>query len=307
MSGGWSICPTSLYQSGKCYTDKNWTYALDQSTSLNVFKRYSTVAYDAANLSILSVESITTPQVVTINPEQFRTIFSTIFTPAANVTSDDSEMTNALLFQTGWLLRLYEDDFADNSFIPLNFLRGLLTVPIQFTVTALQYVNSTVSALDPESTRYALPDDLKTTASEARSTYRALSTKRWTVYTLIAVVIVLLLFGNILFALVWTQQLLAVPNVSSFSEVDAISKSGPPLTEQPFQDYCSALRNAGLANASSATIVQGVKRKSIRVVELDGTGGDEKFFFLAVDTEGPTEELQRLSTDINRGGDLDVM
>ena len=249
---------------------------------MNVFKRYSTVAYDTANLSILSVESVTAPEVVTIDPQEFRTIFSTAFTPVTNLSSDDTEMTNGLLFQIGWFLRLYQDDFADNNFTPLNFLRGLLTVPIQFTVTGLQYVNSTVSAIDPQSTEYALPDDLKTTASTARSTYRAQSTKPWTVYTFIAVVVVLLLCGNILFALVWSKPLLAVPNISSFSEVDVTSKSGRLLTQQTLQDYCSALRQAGLGNASSADIVQGVKRKNIRVVEIEGATPEETFFLLAV-------------------------
>lgn len=290
---GWSICPTSLFRTGTCYTNKTWSYRLDQSTSMNVFKRYSTVAYDATNLSILSVESVTAPQVVTIDPQEFRTIFSTVFTPTTNLTSDDTEMTTGLLFQIGWLLRLYQDDFADNDFIPLNFLRGLLTVPIQFTVTALQYVNSTVSAIDPQSNTYALPADLKTTASAARSTYRAISTKPWTVYTFIAVVIVLLLCGNILFALVWTKPpLAAVPIISSFSEIDATSKSGRLLTQQPFQDYCSALRQAGLGNACSADIVQGVRRKNIRVVEINAAGPPDETFFLLAVVDGMEAEME---------------
>ena len=207
-------------------------------------------------------------------------------------------MTNALLFQFGWFLRLYQDDFADNNFVPLNFLRGLLTVPIQFTVTVWQYVNATVSAIDLQSTEYALPDDLRTTASSARSTYRAISTKPWTVYTFIAIVTVLLICGNILFAFAWAQALVA-PNISSFSEADATSKSAHPSTQQPFQDYCTALQDAGLGNATSAKIVRGIKNKIIRVVEVDGARPNEKRLLLAVlDMNGEIESFRSLSTGV---------
>ena len=265
---------------------------------MNVFKRYSTAAYDSRNLSILNVDSLTSPRIVTIDPRDFRTIFSLIFTPGDNLTSDDTEMTNAMLFQIGWFLRLYQDEFPDNKYTPLNFLRGLLTVPIQFTVTAWQFVNATVSALDPESTSYALPDDLKTTASSARRTYRALTAMPWIVYTFIAMVSVLLLCGNIILTFAWSQKMVA-PNTSSFSEVDASSKSAHSLTQQPLQDYSSALQNARLGNASSGKIVRGVKNKRIRVVEIDDVRHNEKCILLVVtDVDGEIERLQGLSTEV---------
>src|SRR5277367_886335 len=137
-------------------------YTLEQSTSLNIFKRYSTVAYDRRNLSILRVESISDPEPVEINASDLHRVFSFILSPGSNAISDDTELTNVLLFQIGWGLRLSQDDFPDDKDSPLNFLRGFLTIPIQFSTVAWQFVNATVFASDPQSTLHALHPDLDT-------------------------------------------------------------------------------------------------------------------------------------------------
>ncbi len=167
---------------------------------MNVWKRYSTVAYDSRNLSILNIVSLSVPEVVTINPQDYRTAFSLAFSPHGFISPSDRVMSNALMFEVGWILRLYQDDFSRSNYAPVTFLRGMLTVPIQFSVAAWQWVNATVFALDPKSSLYALPQDLMTTASSAQRTYRALSTKGGTVYVFIFLVSMMLIYETILLA-----------------------------------------------------------------------------------------------------------
>lgn len=115
---------------------------------------------------------------------------------------------------------------------------------------------------DPQSTRFILLEDLKTTALTAERNYRALSDKPWTVYVFIILVSVLLIYFCVLLAIVETQRLVT-PMTSSFSEVDVSSKSGNLLPGETFEDYCSALQGARLRNASSTKIVRGVRDKKI--------------------------------------------
>lgn len=236
-------------------------------------------------MSILNVESISDPEAVEINPSDLRRVFSFILTAGNNATSDDTEMTNALLFQIGWVLRLSQDDFPDDKDSPLNFLRGFLTIPIQFSTVAWQFVNSTVYASDSQSTLYALPPDLDTTASAAQVTYRTVSTKPWVVYVFMAVVVILLLWSNSLFAYMFSQKTV-VPNRSAFSDIDVTAKSTYPPNgvevPKPVCDYSSALRDAGLGNAQSSKIVKGLNEKVIRVVETDGGRPGDKLILLAV-------------------------
>jgi hypothetical protein len=166
-------------------------------------------------------------------------------------------MTNSLLFQVGWFLRFMQDEFQHDSYTRLNFLRSVLTVPIQFSVSALQFSNATLSSMNPHFTRFALPDDLEATASEVESTYRAITSQPWTVYAFISTVGCLLLWGLSVFVVVHTQNV-DVADTSNFPETDVVSKSGNPSFEsQKFmQDYCFALRDAGIGNGNSRTIPQ---------------------------------------------------
>ena len=294
-NSGWSICPTDLYSKGLCHSDMSWTDTLQQTTSLNIFKRYSTVVYDRQNLSILSIESISPPVIADIDPESWRSLCAYVSTPGANITSEDTEMTNSWLFQVGWFLRLMQDEFQHDSYTPLNFLRGVLTVPIQFSVSALQFANATLSSIDPHSTRFALPADLEATASGAKSTYRAMTTQSWTVYAFISTVAFLLLWGLLVFVVVYAQNVY-VADTSNFSEVDVVSKSGnlPPEKQRLIQDYCSALRDADLGNGNSRKIAQAVEDKNIRLVEVDAQESGKKLIVLIVG--GDLEDFPSLST-----------
>jgi hypothetical protein len=164
---GWSVCPSILYAAGRCFNDMSWTDSLQQGTSLSVFKRYATTAYDGRNLSIRSVESISGPQPSELNPVDLRTVFTAILTPGLTNSSDDKESIDSGLFYIGWALRAFQDEFTGDSDLPLTLLRGLLTVPIQFATMAWEWVNATATT---NTTEFALPPDLETTASIATTT-----------------------------------------------------------------------------------------------------------------------------------------
>lgn len=106
---GLSVCPSSLFYATTppqaCFSDLSWTQPLQETTSLNVFKRYSTVAYDRQNLSILSVQSISPPHQIQLDIPGFHSIYTKLFTLDTNYT-DDIKMTNSVLYQIGWVLRL---------------------------------------------------------------------------------------------------------------------------------------------------------------------------------------------------------
>src|SRR5436305_4862140 len=108
---GWSVCPTGIV--GSCFMNTSWANPLQQTIAMSTFKRYATVAYDTQNLSIVSIQSISTPERIEVDPVQLRRIHSKVLTPISNGSSEDLTLVNTLLVETGWLLRLYRDDYTN--------------------------------------------------------------------------------------------------------------------------------------------------------------------------------------------------
>lgn len=271
---GWSICPTAVYTSGGCFNDTSWTDELQQTTSMSIFKRYSTTAYDSRNLSIRSVESISVPQPVELDPLDLRTVFTAILTPGLTNSSDDTEAIDAGLYYIGWALRAYQDEFTSDLELPLTLLRGILTVPVQFATMAWEWVNATATT---NTTEFALPQDLETTAATAKITYRA-KAKPWTVCVFMSLTALLLIWCNSVLLWIVTQKS-AAPNLSDFVEVDIGSKSTFSLQTPPelsdgrsgsgeLEDWSTTLRSAGLGNAESRSVIQSLKNSNIRVAAV---------------------------------------
>lgn len=269
---------------------------------MRVYKRYATVAYDTRNLSILSVESISPPEVVKIDPLELSEIFSVVLTPLTNGSNQDMDLTNSLLVETGWALRLYHDEFPEGQNLPQDLLRGLLLVPIQFATIAWYWVNSTEDYTD--STEFALPSDLVTTASTAHLTYRAIA-KRWTVGAFIAVVSILLIWCNCILVYLLVGSTVA-PNTSAFVEVDVSSKSthsfkysrAPGDHDQvEMYDFSTMLRGEALGNSESTAIIDRIRDKRLRLAAFDGPRG-EKFLVIVAGTrkEPSWQNAQDLDT-----------
>jgi len=276
---------------------------LQQATSLSVFKRYATTAYDGRNLSIRSVESFSAPQPLEVNPIDLRTVFTVILTPGLTNSSDDKESIDAGLFYIGWALRAFQDEFTSDSKLPLVLLRGLLTVPIQFATMAWEWVNATATT---NTTEFALPPDLETTASIVNTTYRA-KAKPWTVCVFMILTALLLIWCNSMLLWILTQKT-AAPNLSEFVEVDIGSKTtvlpgllGGPSEEETGNDvvpWSTMLRDAGLGNAETRAVVERLKNSNIRVAAVRSNANEASLVLVTGrnDNEGlkDAENLEKL-------------
>lgn len=260
---------------------------------MRLYKRYATVAYDSRNLSILSIESVSTPEQTPVDSYAVREIATVVFMPGLNATTDDTEMVNSLLFGMGFALRLYQDEFPNDQLLPLVLLQGFISVPFQFSTTAWQWVNATQGSND--SSIYALPADLETTATISEVSYRAIASK-WTICVFITLTGILLIWCNSIFLWILRQKT-AIPNSSSFVEVDIGSKSAYPsksignlledvnTAQADYQDWSHMLRTAGLGNSESKAIIQRVRDRKIRVVSLKSDANDN-FLVLVTANEG---------------------
>lgn len=298
---GWSVCPTGIV--GDCLRNTTWAIPLQQTTSMKTFKRYSTVAYDARNLSILSVESISSPEQVVLDSSDLSLIFSAVLTPTPNISTTDTAMINALLSEIGWALRLYQDQFPDSTQLPLDLLRGFLLVPVQFATTAWMWVNATQQYTN--TTDFALPSELETTASSTQLTYRAIA-KPWTVATFIVCVSVLLIWCNSLLLYLLVRGPVA-PNTSSFVEVDVGSKStflskhnessdavhGENRQEY---DFSGMLRGEGLANSESKAIVEKTRDKKVRLAAVNDRADGNVLVLVAGRSSEDFRQMELLDT-----------
>ncbi len=264
-SPGWSICPTDIFRNQTCTTDKSWTKVQpDQQTSLSVFRQYTTTAYDRLNFSIINVQPVSPPLPVTISPDVFTAIWTKVFDPGSNATSDDAVMVGSFMFELGWYLRLYKDRFGDDGRSPLNLLQNFLAVPIQFSTVALQFSNATLQAEFPGTGFFSIPSDLETTASAAQITPRFIG-QLWTVCVFIAICSVLVLYAGGLFGWILFQKPL-LTDPSAFPEFDILSKSGC-VTEQRLTLH-SLAQSRGLTNAGSWKITRAVRKKTGQVVRV---------------------------------------
>ena len=248
-----------------CTTDKSWTNSQpNQQTSLSVFRQYATTGYDRQNFSIISVEPVSPPQPVVIDPDDFRATWAKLFNPGSNATSDDAVMVNSFIIELGWYLRLYEDRFSHDERSPLTLLQNFLTVPIQFYTTALQFSNATLYAEFPGSDIFPIPSDLETTASAAQITPRFIG-QLWTVCVFIAICSVLVLYaGCILGWILFQEPLLTDP--SAFPEFDILSNSG--CSTQQRLTFCNLAQSEELTNAGSWKITKAVRKKRGRMIRI---------------------------------------
>jgi hypothetical protein len=271
-SVGWSVCPSDIYLLDSCFNNTSWTESLNYTTSLSLFKRYATVAYDGSTLSILSVQSISPAEPANINPADLMLLYS-IALRTTKSNGSDTTQSNALLFDLGWTWRLSEDGFPADERTPANLLRGFLTIPFQLNTVAWELINYTES-MGTAGAQFALPHDLETIASVG--IYRAMAAP-WTVLFFIVVVESANLWVCVLFFYILLQETVA-PNTSWFTEIDTSSKAAifgdlePDLSDFPIsediKDYPSMLRDAGLANANTSAIISAIKGWRIRVVSI---------------------------------------
>jgi hypothetical protein len=256
---------------------------------LFAFSQRATTAYERKNLSIISFETVSPPQPIPLDPDDFKAIWAKLFNPGPNAASDDAVMVNSLMFELGWYLRLYKDQFSDDGQDPLNLLQNFLTIPIQFSTTALQFSNATLQAISPGSGIFSMPSYLEATASAAQITPR-FTGQLWTVCTFIAICSALVLWAGCILGWILFNKKPLLTDPSAFPEWDIVSKSGCDTdhgsTRSTLPDFA---QSKGLTNAGSWAIPKAIRGKRARVVKAQ-FDGQKTYYLLLIEPDEMASE-----------------
>jgi hypothetical protein len=248
---------------GLCLNETSWKNQPDESTVLNVRKRYATVAYDIRNFSILSIESIGNPEPMTASftaeaVGNLTKIFSLAFSSVPNTfnTTDGNFETYAAswsnFYMLSWALRLYQDDYRNYPGGPLDVLKSFLTIPIQFSTTAWQWASWDT-----------LPPDLYTTGTYAISSSRVLG-KLWVLLVFAAGAGSLILFSA--GVLVWiVARGPTTLNSSRLSEIDAFAKSRFELAQRRNEGESGDVTELDLERFARQSGLENVESNDLRV------------------------------------------
>jgi hypothetical protein len=300
---GWTACTTAIYLKGQCQSDTSWTDVVEWNSTVNMYRRNATVAYDRYNISILGIQSITPPEIIKLEASNIA-IFSSIVMSPVNQTPNRT--ASAELFGLsaaaytfgyggGYIFRLYQDEFQAYNDGGRSILRSYVAVPLQFATSLRQKGN-----ISQEST------DNLVEATLAKSSYRAII-EPWTVST----------FGVFAFSMtIWCLVFLVwisffapyYPNLSFFPEINITSKSSvhPGVdygsdelrsdmesANQTLEDLAMLTRSHGLGNGGSRRVVDAIKRKRVYCGSLPGTREGEEHIVLVTREGGRLKVLHK--------------
>ena len=191
---------------------------MDQTTTMTVNKRFATMAYSGTNFSILSMETLSPPELTKVGAKDLMAAIAKILAPishSVNASNPDwinTASTYGIHYGLGWGLRLYKNLYPNDEAPPLEILYNFLSIPFQFSTTAIHY------GMGDDH----LPADLRTNATVASFYYRAIA-EPWVLTT----------YGAIaLFLSLWAMVCLFVaclfggdkPSASKFPEIDLVSR-----------------------------------------------------------------------------------
>jgi len=281
---------------GTCQTEpeKSWASNVKWNTTVSLFSRLATVAYDRHNLSILSVERLSEGAPVKINKTDallYMNVVMAPIDPVLNFTSDNATYAysaaraNALM-GLSFLLRMYTSDYSTYQDGGVYLLRSFIAVPLQFATAMRQY--GTVNLM---------PRENRVTATLSRSQYRAII-DGWTVW-----VFAWLAFPAVLYCvgfMVWMGwSKTCSPNISAFPELDIISKSGAHVqidgVDQPGpEDLEQLTRRHDLGSGESMRIVRAIKTRRVYCGSLPDARFEEgEQIVLLTEKTGTLKALQR--------------
>ncbi|KAL2272190.1 hypothetical protein FJTKL_07434 [Diaporthe vaccinii] len=219
LAVGWAVCPQELYDTKKCNNDMTWVSgSLGWSTNLTAYKLFTTTSYDRQNSSIIDVQTTRKPELMFLNATEYIAIANRVLIPTSFESEVDKNNINALNYFLTWAHRTYRYSFPDDRNTLITTLHNFLAVPLQFTVTAVQFSNYTAEQLGLGS--FPMPNDTITVATSGRSSSR-LFIQPWAGWLFIAGNIVLLafIFGGILFMLFQETKL---PHTTGVEELDVV-------------------------------------------------------------------------------------
>jgi len=291
---GWTICPEPLYNARLCQNDTSWTDGVVRwNTTVSMFSRRATVAYDRQNVSIVSVEAITEPVQIAAESEAFALYCAVIMSSITNNISYSgdpkaygfSSSVFAFGYGISFILRLYLNDqpvFLDGG---RSLLRSFVAVPFQFSTIMRQYGG-----------KDQMPPENHVTASLAHSSYRAFIDP-WMVWVFASLAFVLTAWCVV--ALVWITFLgPCSPNLSFFPEINIASKSSvqqapdgrgdadPNLetADDTLEDLGRLTRGFGLGTGMSSDVISSLKGKRVFCGSMAGASEGDRIIVLV--TEG---------------------
>ncbi|KAK3376885.1 hypothetical protein B0T24DRAFT_665745 [Lasiosphaeria ovina] len=307
MYFGWAICPDEGVAAKTCQTSRGWTDAVAWNTTVSLFSRQATVAYDRNNMSILSVERVSDAQPTKIDGAVAALYMNVILqpiTPTLNWTADNSTYSYSaarfgFTYGISFLLRLYTSDYSTYRDGGVYLLRSLVAVPFQFATAMRQYGHVNL-----------MPAANSVTATLSQSAYRALI-DGWTVW-----VFAWLAFPTVAYCVALLAWMSVAgpysPNISVFPELDITSKSSSSLHTQPgrgsfasdmdphlemaehtLEDLGRLTRSRGMGGGSSARIVQSIRGRRVWCGSLPGASGNEQYIVLLTEEAGRLRCLNR--------------
>lgn len=128
---------------------------------MTTYKQRFTTTYRRADGFIEDAYATSDLELQAVDPSDFIALWDRLFIPTSSSNSQDLSMINDITFSLGWLIRLYDDEYPDDVNTPRRYLENFLSIPLQFMVTALEFLNQTSSV----GGLFPLSNDMKTTAA----------------------------------------------------------------------------------------------------------------------------------------------
>jgi hypothetical protein len=215
---GWTICPSAVYFNSSCTTNLTWTDEIGQATTVTTYTQLTTTSYYGQNLSIINVKPTSEREPLPININGFRSAWAKLFNPGNDTSPIPNPfMVNAFQFELGFYLRLENDDFPNDQQSPLQILRNFITVPLQFSTSALLALNATITGFD-------LPADMQATASAAMGRWRW-KAQLWTVALWIGISGILVVSSGAMILWILFQDPMGVQS-TAFPSLDIVFRAG---------------------------------------------------------------------------------
>ena len=141
---------------------------MSSTTRMKAFKQLTSTSYNRRNGSIVDVHVPpgAVPVPISINATDYKTVFRTILNPGPIANVRDNSSINALIGAMTWAHRTYVKSFPDDKDSTTSYLRNVLAVPLQHTITAAIFGNYSASERGYTGiTQFVLPQEMITTAT----------------------------------------------------------------------------------------------------------------------------------------------
>lgn len=158
------------------------------------------------------------PQQMFLNATEYLAIVNRVLIPTSFESQVDKNNINALNYFLTWAHRTYRYSFPDDTNTLTTTLHNFLAVPLQFTVTAVQFSNYSTAKFGLGA--FPMPNDTITVATSGRSSSR-LFIQPWAGWLFISGNLALLafIFGGIVFMLLQESKL---PHTTGVEELDVV-------------------------------------------------------------------------------------